>query len=100
MNQEIDRVTVNELDLYWSNDEPLYRLEQQWVKLYVKKYNKGIFNEELALKGIVNNFVPRVIRKYKAEFGLGKVNLATKTELGKEIMLSIHDDMKYELNAE
>ena len=100
MSQEIDQHAVKELDLYWSNDADLYKLSEEWVQLYYRKMQKGIYNEELALQGIVNNFVPNIIRKYRKKIGINefvpsKINAATKIELGKEIMISITDGLNY-----
>lgn len=104
MNQEIeskiDNSMVDELVLYEANDEPLYRIEEAWVSNYSKKVKKGVFDRELALKGIVNNFVPMIAKKYRQEFGLSIVNKETKTEIGKELLSRILESINFKLGTD
>jgi hypothetical protein len=89
-----DITTGDELDIYWKNDEPLYKIEQLWVKNYSRKMNRNVYKRDLAIKGILNNFVPRIIKAYQEEFGKFKVNKEAKLYLAGEIVNSIETEIK------
>ena len=85
--EEIDQISVDELYLYAINDGELYhRIHEPYVRNYANKMKKDAYYSELALRGIYNNYVPQVIRKYRKEFGLADVNRASKTQLARELL--------------
>lgn len=78
----IDKNQAKELELFYENDEQLYRQSQAFVENYNRKKKRGVYKKELAIKGIKNNFIPAVIRKYNKEHGnIGIVNAETKQYL-------------------
>ena len=94
-SQTVDVEAVKELELYAENTSSIYNQKHMpFVRNYARKIAKGVFNEELALKGIVNNYVPVVVSEYRREFGLGEVSKATKEALGKELLASVLQDVK------
>ncbi len=92
----IDESTANELKLWLDNTYELYRTYVAWVKNYARKMKRGKYNKHLAIKGIANNFAPRIMQNYKKANGLGTVNKCTKQFLGLEIVDSIEEDIKNE----
>ena len=93
-----DIITADELTLYANNDEYLYKKQMAWIKNYATKMVKGIYNEELALMGIINNYVPIVINAYKKEFGLGTVDFKTKYWIGQNLLDFIKDGAKWQID--
>jgi hypothetical protein len=92
-NNEIDVEAVRELELFATNTQSIYNSKHMpFVRNYKRKIAKGIFNEDLALKGIVNNYVPVVISEYRNEFGLSPVNNETKIALAKELLALVLQD--------
>lgn len=76
---EIDEVLANELELFYENDSELYKTETAWIINFKRKMKKGIYKSELAIKGIENNFIPMVIKKYRKEVAhIPDVDKATK----------------------
>lgn len=88
INKNVDESVVRELVLWFENTEELYNRRDAWVQNYQRKIKRGVFNEELAIKGIVN-LVEEV--KHNIVFHLGhqvsmaRVNAATKLQTAKEI---------------
>lgn len=83
----VDEVLVKELDLYWINDRQLHDTYQLWKKNFDRKKKRGIYSKELAIKGIKNNFVPRILEKYRREVApLSSVSNENKTALAKLIV--------------
>lgn len=93
--QQVDEATRDELVLWFENTEVLYKRKYDWIKNFDRKIKRGIFNEELAIKGIVY-LVKEVMRSYKNEFGLGTVNQATKIAIAKDIF---EQDIKRDLSG-
>ena len=97
-NETIDQHLVRELDLWAQNTSEIYFQKHiPFVKNYKKKIDKGIYNEELALKGILNNYVPVVIKSYQDAFGkdsLERPTKANKIALAKELLQNVVDDIK------
>lgn len=73
-----DEIAARELILYAENDQPLYKRFLYWKENFDAKKKRGVYNRELAIKGLENNYVPEIIKKYKKEFGLGNIDAATK----------------------
>jgi hypothetical protein len=94
----VDEALVRELDLWAQNTSEIYFQKHiPFVKNYRKKQEKGIYQEDLALKGILNNYVPVVIESYRKEFGpntLTKVSKTDKIALAKELLQNVLDDIK------
>ena len=73
---EADKVMINELFLFITNDQQLYRQRiTPLIKNYQKKMKKGIFDEEMAVKGFLYA-VNDGIKKYNKEFGSGSMKLS------------------------
>jgi len=98
LSNQIDEWQVNELTLYYQNDSYLYNnhLGGDWFNNYKRKIEKGIFDRELAIKGLMI-FVDHVIQRYRKEFGEygladysdtndWRVSSATKKEVAKNAL--------------
>ena len=73
---EADKVMINELFLFITNDAQLYRQRiTPLIKNYQKKMKKGIFDQEMAVKGFLYA-VNDGIKKYNKEFGAGSMKLS------------------------
>ncbi len=94
--ENIDETTADELKIWLDNDFQVYRTYYFWIKNYARKMKRGVYTKKLAIKGIANNFVPQIMRRYKSANGLGTVNKCTKLYLGLEIVDSIEEDIKNE----
>jgi hypothetical protein len=92
--KDIDETTATELKIWLDNTFHLYRMYYDWVKNYARKMKRGAYTKKLAIKGIAGNLVPLIMRDYKHENGLGKVNKCTKLFLGLEIVDSIEESIK------
>jgi len=97
---------IRELDIYWENDEPLYRISEAWSLNFARKMKAGRYNHDLALKGIRDNFVPEIVKKYRKEdygdnpnfiedYYLGKVSKADKEALAKVVLANIEEQAEY-----
>lgn len=95
---EIDKHRARELAMAAANEYELYRTQEAWEENFAKKIKNGKFNRSLAVKGIANNFVPRIITYYNKNYGnVGKVSLAEKRQVAAELMPSIVEGAKYRL---
>ena len=95
-SKNIDYVLLRDIELTTSNDESFYRSTHvPFVKNYRRKQQKNIYDKDLALKGIVNNYVPRAIKFYEKQVG-DKFNISKqeKNILGKEYLKNVLDDIK------
>jgi len=64
-----DEHAANELiNMFAVNDESLYRTLMAWKANFERKKKSGVFNKELAIKGLANNYLPVVINKYRHDF--------------------------------
>ena len=73
---EADKVMINELFLFITNDAQLYRQRiTPLIKNYQRKMKKGIFDQEMAVKGFLYA-VNDGIKKYNKEFGAGSMKLS------------------------
>lgn len=78
----IDYDQARELELFYENDAELYQNSQAFVKNYNLKKSKGKYVHSLAVRGIKNTFLSKVIRKYNKDVGnIGMVNSDTKEYL-------------------
>lgn len=73
---EADMVMINELFLFITNDAQLYRQRiTPLIKNYQRKMKKGIFDQDMAVKGFLYA-VNDGIKKYNKEFGSGSMKLS------------------------
>jgi len=73
---EADKVMINELFLFITNDAQLYKQRiTPLIKNYQKKMKKGIFDQDMAVKGFLYA-VNDGIKKYNKEFGAGSMKLS------------------------
>ena len=73
---EADKVMINELFLFITNDAQLYRQRiTPLIKNYQRKMKKGIFDQDMAVKGFLYA-VNDGIKKYNKEFGAGSMKLS------------------------
>ena len=99
-NQEIDEGWVTELKLFFDNDGQMYRSRYiPFLKNYARKMKRGIYDKELAVKGIKNNLVNDIIKEYGSNFGgitLRDINMETRKKLAEEIVESIEIEIEDE----
>lgn len=93
-----DKDLVRELVLYIENTSELYPQYCSLAKNYARKKKLGSYDQELAVKGVVN-LVRAGITKYKQELGsLPKVNADEKWLVATELLAGmeelIQDKMK------
>jgi len=74
----VDQHLVRELELFYENDYQLYQMGNSWKKNFARKIKRGKYNHNLAVKGIANNYIPQVIRKYRKQFSLPQVSMENK----------------------
>ena len=92
--KDIDETTATELKIWYDNTFHLYRMQFDWLKNFARKMKRGKYIKKLAIKGIANNLVPLIMRDYKIENGLVKINKCTKLFLGLEIVDSLEESLK------
>ena len=92
--KDIDETTATELKIWYDNTFHLYRMQFDWLKNFARKMKRGKYIKKLAIKGIANNLVPLIMRDYKIENGLGKINKCTKLFLGLEIVDALEESLK------
>ena len=85
--KDIDETTATELKIWYDNTF-------HWLKNFARKMKRGKYIKKLAIKGIANNLVPLIMRDYKIENGLGKINKCTKLFLGLEIVDALEESLK------
>ena len=100
-NQEIQEEWVDELKLWFDNDGQMYKSRYiPFLKNYARKKKRGIYEKELAIKGIKNNLVNDIIKAYSKDMGgtptLQEINMATRKKLAEEIV----DRIEGEINDE
>ncbi|MEK6883076.1 MAG: hypothetical protein AABY22_25855 [Nanoarchaeota archaeon] len=90
---DIDEVLARELELFYENDSQLYKTETAWVINFKRKIKKGVYNSELAIKGIENNFIPMVINKYRKEVAhISDVDKATKHFMAQRFVKNFEEE--------
>ena len=92
---------VSELKLWFDNDGQMYRSRYiPFLKNYARKKKRGIYDRDLAIKGIKNNLVNDIIKAYAKEFGgtptLQEINMCTREKLALEIVKKIEDEINTE----
>ena len=100
---EIDTILVNELDLFaQTSSETLYnQTHVPTVKNYQRKIKRNVYNQDLALKGIINNYVTRVVKEYNQEYNTNiKLNKLEKIELAKLILQHVENDINDNIRNE
>ena len=60
---------AEEIEIFISNDEPLYKMAQVIIKNLKKKLAKKIFDKKLAIKGFAQ-LAKIAIKKYEKNFGI------------------------------
>lgn len=96
--QEIDRIQARELKLFADSDQQLYNTLICWKVNFQRKIKKGTFENNLAVKGIRDNYIKQIITKYNKEIGsIGIVNLATKEYLAIEFVGDILELIKSDI---
>jgi len=95
----LDKVSVREFRLYAMNDYSTYRHLEAFAVNYAKKKVKGTYNNTLAIKGIANNVVPRILQKYKKDYGLsGTVSEAGRKKVAQGLLHDIEELIQWEVN--
>lgn len=98
---DVDTVLIDDIELTVANDEQFYRQTHiPFVKNYRKKIKRGVFNTELGIKGMVNNAVPRAVKRYneitqpeKSDSPQYKLNKDEKSLLGKQLLDRVLNDI-------
>lgn len=64
----VDEPLARELELFYENDEPIYRQSVlAWYRNFRRKQKRGVYNHVLAVKGIAENFVPMIATQYRRQ---------------------------------
>ncbi len=82
------RWQAHELDMYIDSDEPLYNRKMALFLNYHKKFKKGIFNRDLAVKGF-SNLTDAAAQKYNKEFkysGMGTIGTQARRVVDKKLV--------------
>lgn len=97
--EEIDKITSRELEIYFDNDEPLYRNGNAWIKNFARKMKRGIYDNTKAVFAIQKYLVPNIIKSYDG-IELRDVDKNTRNHLAKSIVENFEDTIKidYESN--
>jgi len=84
---------VRELVLVGQNERDLYeQSEIPWAKRFGYWMKKGTYDRERAVEAIARYHVPRVLEKYRREYGaFGKTTMADKMAIAKELMPRIEE---------
>lgn len=94
-----ERWAIGEVRLWAMNTQSLYNnLMVDWLKNFQRKMKRGVFNIDLAVRGIADNFVPRVITDYNKNFPnskLPKISLSGKYQLGRDFVNDIMEAIEY-----
>jgi hypothetical protein len=88
-----------DLAIFIDNTRNLSEIKAAFRVNYSKKKAKGIYNRELALKGIRNNLIPEAAKVYSKEFGgLPTVNFPTESRnrAAEMVLQSIEDEISSE----
>ena len=92
----IDADLLHDIELTTANDEQFYRQHHiPWVKNFMRKRKRDVFNEELALKGIRLYYVKDAVNRYNEITGDNhKLNKDEKEALAKIYLENVLDDVK------
>jgi hypothetical protein len=95
MTQQIDHDMVSELKLFAETNFEIYSSTHlTFVKNYRKKMQDGRYNNKLALKSIRDTYIKRVLTKYAQEIGSINIDKYSVEILAKQILGSIHSDIR------
>jgi hypothetical protein len=95
----LDKVSVREFRLYAMNDYQTYRQLEAFAKNYAKKRVKKRYNKTLAIQGLANSVVPRILAKYKKDYGMvGSVSSAGKKKVAQGLLYDIEELIQWEMN--
>jgi hypothetical protein len=95
MTQQIDHDMVSELKLFAENNFEIYSSTHlTLVKNYRKKMQDGRYNSKLALKDIRDTYIRRVLARYAQEIRPLNIDRYSKEILAKQILGSIHSDIR------
>jgi hypothetical protein len=100
-HQSVPDYAVRQLNLTTIGSEERFgRLQDDWARNFYRKKKRGVFNEDLAVKGLANSYVPEMIQFYKKEYGdsgerknfigdydLNRVSKEDKVQIAKEDVL-------------
>lgn len=84
----VNEEQVNELVLWFANTEELYNRRDAWIKNYNRKIKRGVFDETLAIKGVVylvEETRKHIIKELDDRTNVTRVSTATKLAAAKEI---------------
>jgi len=92
---------VNELILMMHNEYPAYaHLSYDWYNLYGKKIAGGKFDKQKAIDGLVNNYVPRLAKYVRKNYGTEivppRLTIDQKTEVAKDALEHLMELFKYD----
>lgn len=90
---DLDPVLIRELTIFGENDREIYNRKMAFVENYRKKKEKGRYNRKMAIKGIANNIVPEIAKKYRKNFSLPRVSMENKVAVAIDIVNEI--EMEY-----
>ena len=96
--EEIDKITADELEIFMDNEEKLYRNKMAWLKNFARKMKRNVYDTEKAIYGIEKNFVPTIIKEYDG-IELKDVNRETRNYLAKNIIESIENEIKIDYGS-
>ena len=98
-----DEVLATELVNHTMNDADLYRQRvQPFVRSYARKRARGVYKEDLAVKGLSHLFARDAYKSYWSQYGGGgrapDMDAATKWEYGVQLLEWISDEIDFEVN--
>jgi hypothetical protein len=98
--EQIQETEIDELKLFFDNDEQLYRSRYvPFLKNYTRKMKKGNYDKDLAIKGIKNNLVNDIIKSYDG-IELRDINMESRKELAKQIVEDIERIVRIDYDSD
>jgi len=97
--EQIQETEIDELKLYFDNDEQLYRSRYiPFLRNYTAKMKRGNYDKKLAVKGIKNNLVNDIIKSYGME--LRDINMESRKKLAELIVEDIESVVRVDYNSD
>jgi len=96
--ERIDEVASRELEIYFENDEPLYRNGNAWIKNFARKMKRGVYDNNKAVFAIQKYFVPNIIKAYDG-IELSDINKSTRNHLAKSIVEGFEDTIRIDYKS-
>ena len=96
--KDVDEITSRELEIYFDNDEPLYRNGNAWIKNFARKMKRGTYDNTKAVFAIQKYLVPNIIKSYDG-IELRDVDRQTRNHLAKSIVESFEDTIKIDYKS-